>query len=64
MTFNQETNQNNMKTESDDVQIIEEFEASKNEPVTGHQIHNTSISYIPTRNSNFGSEQDHSELLL
>jgi hypothetical protein len=36
MTFNQEINQN--KTESDDVRIIEEFEASKNvtEPVTGH----------------------------
>jgi len=38
MTFNHETNQNNMKTESDDVKIIEEFELSKNvtEPVTGH----------------------------
>lgn len=37
MTFNQETNQNNMKTESYDVKIIEEFELSKNvtEPVTG-----------------------------
>ena len=66
MTFNQEKNQNNMKTESDDVKIIEEFEVSKNvtEPVTGHQIRDTSISYIQSRNSQDNSEQDCSELLL
>jgi hypothetical protein len=63
ITFNKETN--NMKTDSDDVQIIEEFEASKNvtEPITGHQIRDTSVSYIATRNSQISSEQDHSELL-
>ena len=66
MTFNQEINQKNIKTESDDVQIIEEFEASKTltEPVTGHSIREISKSYLPTRNSHMGSEQHHSELLL
>lgn len=65
MTFNQEKILNNMKTEPDDVGIIEEFETSKNvtEPLTGYQIRNTSISY-PTINSHIGSEQNLSELLL
>lgn len=64
MTF--KANKNNMKTVSDDVQIIEEFEASKTttEPLTGHEIPETLLSYIISRNLQASSEQDHSEVLL